>query len=187
DHLVYEAAPGASGTDSFSYQVYDAFGATGTGDIDIAIIAPPDSLSAPNAVPDSVSIRPGKLAQLDVTANDSDPQGSAIEVSENLIDVPAELNAKVVDGRYLQVVAPATEGSFSLRYELTNGRGGSSTTFVLVQVDADAPLTPPFASDVALTLAQIAGKKSLKVDLFDGYAFNPGGSNDDLTVSLEGP
>src|SRR5690606_41896884 len=50
-----------------------------------------------------------------------------------------------------------------------------------------APLTPPFASDVALTLAQIAGKKSLKVDLFDGYAFNPGGSNDELTVSLEGP
>jgi hypothetical protein len=187
DHLVYEAAPGASGTDSFSYQVYDAFGATGTGDIDIAIIAPPDALSAPNAVPDSVSIRPGKLAQLDVTANDSDPQGSAIEVSETLIDVPDELDAKVVDGQYLQLVAPATEGSFSLRYELTNDRGGSSTTFVLVQVDADAPLTPPFASDVALTLAQIAGKKSVEVDLFDGYAFNPGGSNDDLDVSLQGP
>src|SRR5690606_21105605 len=32
DHLVYEAAPGASGTDSFSYQVYDAFGATATGE-----------------------------------------------------------------------------------------------------------------------------------------------------------
>src|SRR5690606_37411659 len=80
DHLVYEAVPGVSGTDSFSYQVYDAFGATGTGDIDIAVIDPPDAPSAPNAVPDSVAVRPGKLAQLDVTANDSDPQGSAIEV-----------------------------------------------------------------------------------------------------------
>jgi hypothetical protein len=187
DYLVYEAAPGGSGTDSFTYQVYDAFGATGTGDIDIAVIPPPDALSAPNAVPDSVAVRPGRIAQVDLTANDSDPQGSAIEVSEELIDVPGELDATVVDGRYLQLVAPTVEGSFSLRYELTNARGGSATTFVLIQVAADAPLTPPHATDVGLTLAQIAGKKSLEVDLFDGYAFNPAGPNSVLELVLDGP
>ena len=187
DHLVYQAAPGGSGTDSFSYQVYDAFGATGTGDIDIAVIPPPDTPSAPNAVPDSVAVRPGKIAQIDLTVNDSDPQGAALEVSDELIDVPRELEATVVDGRYLQLVAPAVEGSYSLRYELRNARGGSATTFVLVQVAADAPLTPPQTSDVALTLAEIAGKERLDVDLFDGYAFNPGGPNSRLVLTLEGP
>jgi len=186
-HLVYEAFPGASGTDSFSYQVYDTFGATGTGDIDIAVIPPPDAASAPNAVPDSVAVRPGRVAQLDVTANDSDPQGASIEVSDALIDVPPAIGAEVVDGRYLKIEAPDAEGSYALRYELTNARGGSSTTFVLIQVSADAPLAPPHATDVALTLAQIAGKDEVEVDLFDGYAFNPAGGNDELVLSLEGP
>ncbi|MBU4133696.1 hypothetical protein KKH42_00075, partial [bacterium] len=33
----------------------------------------------------------------------------------------------------------------------------------------------------------IAGEESITVDLFDGYAFNPAGRTEDLTVTLEGP
>ncbi|WP_167051562.1 Ig-like domain-containing protein [Salinibacterium sp. ZJ77] len=186
-HLVYQAAPGVAGTDSFTYQVFDTFGATATGDLDIAVIPPPNSLSAPNAVPDSVAIRPGRVAQVDLTANDSDPQGSPIEVSEQLVEVPAGIDVTVVDGRYLLVVAPPTPQAFSVRYELTNDRGGRAVTYVLVEVSEDAPLTPPVARDVVLSLAEIAGEETLDVDVFDGHAFNPGGANEALALTLEGP
>ncbi|AYF98513.1 Ig-like domain-containing protein [Protaetiibacter intestinalis] len=187
DFFEYTASPAASGTDTFSYQVYDTFGATGTAEIRIAVIPQPDEPGNPSAVPDSVSVRPGKIAQVDLTLNDSDPQGSPISVSEDLIDVPKGIEAEVVGHRYLVLTAPKEEGSFSLRYTLTNGTGGSAVTYVLVQVTPTAPLLPPSADDLALTLKDIAGKKSVTVDIFDGSAFNPAGSNDALEVSLEGP
>lgn len=187
DYLIYTASPAATGTDTFSYQVYDAFGETGNAEIRIAVIPKPDQLSNPSAVPDSVSVRPGRIAQVDLRANDSDPQGSPIKVEPDLIDLPDDIDAKIVGGRYLVLTAPEIERSFSLRYTLSNDLGGTAVTYVLVQVTPDAPLLPPSADDLALSLKEIAGKSSVTVDIFDGSAFNPSGTNDDLVVSLEGP
>ncbi|RQP08986.1 MAG: tandem-95 repeat protein [Microbacteriaceae bacterium] len=187
DYLVYTAFPGMSGTDAFSYQVYDAFGKTGTADIRIAVIAPPESMQNPSAVPDSVSVRPGKIAQVDLTANDSDPQSSRISVDEELIEVPEGIEAEVVDGRFLVLKAPDEETTFAIRYRLTNALGGSSQSYAMVQVTPDAPLMPPIATDLAIAMKEIAGKTSVTVDIFDGSAYNPSGRNADLVVSLEGP
>ncbi|PZQ90807.1 MAG: hypothetical protein DI534_06370 [Leifsonia xyli] len=185
--IRYTAAQSVSGTDEFDYQVYDAYGKTGTAKVRIAVIPPPGQLMNPNPVPDSISVRPGRIAQIDLTANDSDPQGSPIRVAPELIDVPPGVEAKVVDKKYLVLKAPAAEGAFALRYTLLNALGGSQKSYVQVQVSKDAPLLPPSASDLTLTLKQIAGKKSVTVDVFDGSAFNPSGSNSELVVSLEGP
>ena len=187
DYFFYEASSAASGTDTFSYEVYDAFGATGVGEIKIAVIPEPDELQEPSALPDSVSIRPGRTAQVHLTLNDSDPQGAPIKVSEELIDVPEGINAKVVGQHYLVIEAPETEQSFSLRYELTNNRGGSVMSYVLVQVTPDAPLLPPSATDIPILIKEIAGEESITVDVFDGFAFNPAGPNEDLVVTVEGP
>lgn len=187
DYFIYEASPAGAGTDEFSYQVYDALGATGTASIKIAVIPEPAELQPPSAVPDSVSVRPGRVAQVDLLANDSDPQGAPIKVSDELIDVPDGIQAEVVDRRYLVLTAPETEQSFSLRYELTNNRGGTALSYVLVQVTPDAPLLPPTADDVPIQTKEIAGEESITIDLFDGYAFNPAGRTEDLVVTLEGP
>jgi large repetitive protein len=187
DFFVYEAGETAVGTDTFRYQVYDAFGATGDAEVRIAVIPQPDSTRNPNAVPDSVSVRPGRISQVDLLANDSDPQGAEIKASEDLLDVPDGIDARIVDRQYLVLTAPDTEQSFSLRYEITNDRGGQDIGYVLVQVTEDAPLLPPTASDIALDLADIAAQTSVDVDIFDGYAFNPSGPNADLVVSIEGP
>lgn len=185
--FVYEAARGLYGTDSFTYEVYDAFGATGVGEIKIAVIPEPAVSQDPIAVPDNVSVRPGRLAQVDLMANDSDPQGAPIKVSDELIDVPEDVTASVVDSRYLLLEAPDAERSFSLRYELTNDRGGRNVSYVLVQVTPDAPLLPPTAQDYAIETKDIAGQKSIEINLFDGSVFNPGGRTEDLIVELEGP
>ena len=187
DYFIYEASPASAGTDVFSYEVYDAFGATGVGEIKIAVIPEPDELQEPTAVPDNVSIRPGRIAQVDLLANDSDPQGAPIKVSEELVDVPDGIAAEVVDRRYLVVEAPDTEQSFSLRYELSNDRGGSVMSYVLVQVTPDAPLLPPSADDISIATKDIAGERSVTVDIFDGFAFNPSGHTEDLVVAVDGP
>lgn len=186
-HFVYEAAETTAGTDTFRYQVVDAFGAVGDAEVRIAVIPQPDSTSNPSAVPDSVSVRPGRVSQLDLLANDSDPQGAEIRASDTLLDVPDGIDAEVVDARYLVLTAPDSEQSFSLRYEVTNDRGGRDIGYVLVQVSEDAPLLPPTATDVSVERAEIAGEESVEVDIFDGYAFNPSGPNDALAVTLEGP
>lgn len=187
DYFYYEASSAASGTDKFSYEVYDAFGATGVGEIKIAVIPEPDELQEPSALPDSVSIRPGRLAQVDLMLNDSDPQGAPIKVSKDLVDVPEGIDARVVGRQYLVIEAPDTEQSFSLRYELTNDRGGATMSYVLVKVTPDAPLLPPSASDIPILTKDIAGEKSITVDVFDGFSFNPSGPNEDMVVSVEGP
>ncbi|WP_167051563.1 Ig-like domain-containing protein [Salinibacterium sp. ZJ77] len=187
DFIRYTSATGLSGTDTFSYQVYDTFGATGVAEIKVAVIPPPDSLSNPNAVPDSVSVRPGRIAQVDLRANDSDPQGLPIKVEPELLDVPEGIEAEVVGGQYLVLAAPETERSFSLRYTLTNDAGGSDVTYVLIQVTPDAPLLPPSAKDIYVSLKEIAGKSSATVDIFDGHAFNPSGPNAALEIALDGP
>jgi hypothetical protein len=187
DYFYYEASPAASGTDVFTYEVYDAFGATGVGEIKIAVIPEPDELQEPTAVPDSVSIRPGRVAQVDLMANDSDPQGAPIKVSEELTDVPEGVDAEVLEKRFLVVEAPQEEQSFTIRYELSNDRGGSVMSYVLVQVTEDAPLLPPTATDVPILTKDIAGEETFTVDVLDGYAFNPSGPNSDLVVTVEGP
>lgn len=187
DWFVYEASTVGAGTDEFSYQVYDALGATGTATVKIAVIPEPSELQNPSAVPDSVSIRPGRTAQVDLLVNDSDPQGAPIKVSETLLDVPDGIVAEVVDRRYLVIEAPETEQSFSLRYEVTNDRGGSAISYVLVQVTPDAPLLSPSADDLAIPTSDVAGVATVEVDLFAGSAFNPAGRTEDLIVTLEGP
>jgi len=187
DYFIYESSPAAAGTDTFTYEVYDAFGATGTADIRIAVIPEPAELREPTAVPDSVSIRPSRTAQVDLTLNDSDPQSAPIKVSEQLVDVPEGIEAEVVDKRYLVITAPETEQSFTLRYELTNDRGGKTMSYVLVQVTPDAPLLPPSAEDLPILVKDIAGKQTITVNVLDGSAFNPSGRTEDLVVSLDGP
>lgn len=187
DFFVYHSSAAASGTDSFTYKVFDAFGATGDGEIKIAVIPPPKSLSNPIASPDSISVRPGRVAQVDLTANDSDPQGAPIKVSKKLIDVPHGIDASVVKGRFLVLTAPDSEQSFSMRYELTNNRGGKSVSYVLVKVTKDAPILPPTAEDISILPKTIAGKQTTTVDVFDGHAFNPSGRTEDLAVTVEGP
>ena len=187
DYFIYESSEAAAGTDVFSYEVYDAFGATGTAEIKIAVIPPPTEMQQPNAVPDAVAVRPGRIAQVDLLNNDSDPQGSPIKVSKELVDVPEGIDAEVVGRRYLVLTAPDTEQSFSLRYELTNALGGKTMSYVLVQVTPDAPILPPTAEDIPILQKDIAGKKNYTVDVFDGNAFNPSGPTKDLVVSVEGP
>lgn len=185
DYFVYQAGADSAGTDRFTYQVMDSYGATAIGSIEIGVVPRAGNSLPPVAVNDSVSIRPGRVASVDVLVNDSDPNGYSIKVDPKALNVPKGIKASVVDNRVV-VQAPTTEGPFAINYTLTNGHGGTATAVLNVLVTKDAPPQFPTAIDHVLQAKEIAGKKSVPVDVFDG-AQNPGGLVKDLVVSLLGP
>lgn len=184
DYFVYQAYPDSAGTDSFTYQVMDSYGATALGSISIGVVPRLGSALQPTAVNDAISMRPERVASVEVLANDSDPNGYPIRVASEL-DVPEGISASVVDNRVV-VESSEVEGPFAIGYTLTNGHGGTAAAVINVLVSVDAPPQYPTAIDHVLQQKDIAGKTSVAVDVLYG-AQNPGGRISDLVVGVVGP
>jgi hypothetical protein len=185
DYFVYRAGGDSADTDRFTYQVIDAYGATAIGSIQIGVVPRSGSSLPPVAVNDAISLRPDRVASVDVLANDSDPNGYAIQVDPKTLVVPKGITAKVVDNRVV-VEASDEEGPFAIDYTLTNGHGGTATAVINLLVSEDAPPQYPTAIDHVLQAKDIAGKTTVPVNVLDG-AQNPGGRVKDLVVAVLGP
>ncbi|MDP9026357.1 MAG: Ig-like domain-containing protein, partial [Actinomycetota bacterium] len=183
--FVYTADAGSAGTDTFTYVVEDSYGAQAIGTISIGVIPRPASSQPPNAVDDAIEIQPGRVATVGVLLNDSDPSGYTIALDKKLVEVDQGITA-TVDGSKIVVQAPKTEGTYSIRYRITNGHGGDDTAFLQVKVTKDAKPLYPTALDHYVGVQEVAGKNSVAVPL-DNLIANPGGRDNDLKISLEGP
>ncbi|WP_213815753.1 Ig-like domain-containing protein [Glaciihabitans sp. dw_435] len=183
--FVYEAFEGVAGTDTFSYEVQDTYGAKATGSIVVGIIPRGDLNAQPNAVNDAIEMRPGKTASVQVLLNDSDPNGFGISLEPKLLDVDSVLDASV-DGEKVIVTAPETEGGYVLRYQISNGHGGSATAFVQVKVTKNARIVPPTATDYYVLDTEIKGTDPVVVDV-QKLINNPSGLDSDLLITSVGP
>ncbi|MBD8659253.1 tandem-95 repeat protein [Frigoribacterium sp. CFBP 8754] len=173
DYVQYQANASAAGTDEFTYTVVDGLGARATGKLRIGIAARADGSRNPVAVADVVTMRPGGTVTVRVLENDSDPDGGALTVTQVQASDEAT-TAEVVDGSLVEVTPPRAEGSYGLVYTVENAQGGSSSSFVTVTVDADAPLNRPTASDTVLDLADISGRESVDVAVLANVFFADG-------------
>ncbi|WP_285025064.1 Ig-like domain-containing protein [Plantibacter sp. ME-Dv--P-122b] len=182
--FVYEAAPDSSGTDTFQYRVKDTYGAVAVGTIKIGVIGRPEVDGQPNAVDDYIEVLPGKVASVPVLSNDSDPNGYKLKLEPKLLSVDDGLTAEVSKSRVV-IEVPEEEAFFTVRYQITNGKGGIDSAYIQVKVTKDAKPQFPEADDHVLEDADIVGKKTIDIDVLDG-AQNPGGLIDDLQPSLEG-
>ncbi|ANJ26698.1 hypothetical protein ATC03_08220 [Agromyces aureus] len=183
--LTYEASQGSAGTDTFTYEVRDAYGATAVGTIRIGVIPRPVVQLPPTAVDDSIEMKPGRTASVEVLLNDSDPSGYSLRV-ESLPDVDEGLEAEIRDLRRVIVKAPEQEGAYTIRYEISNGHGGADAAFLQVAVTDDAVILPPTAEDQVIEPEEVLDGEDVTVTpLAD--ATNPGGLVEDLVVTLEGP
>jgi hypothetical protein len=149
------------------------------------VIPRPATVLAPDAVDDQVAIRPGRVSSVPVLANDSDPNGYPITLSKKLLEVQSGLSA-VVQNDVIVVTAPKKVGSFSVRYQIDNGHGGSADAFLVVKVATDAPLNPPVAFDQSVDATKTIGKHTVVVDVLHD-AQNSGGLVSDLKVAAIGP
>ncbi|MEO7721074.1 MAG: Ig-like domain-containing protein [Pseudolysinimonas sp.] len=182
--FTYTADTVNAGTDSFTYEVVDSYGQSGTGTVRIGVIQRPAQTLEPVAVNDATAIRPNRVGTVPVLANDSDPNGYSLQVSPKLT-LPDGVKASVT-GNQIEVHAGVKSGSFVIGYTVTNGHGGVANANVAVTVSPTAPLQNPTAIDHPVAQKSIINKKTFNVDVRAGST-NPGGRIQDLVVSLSGP
>ncbi len=187
--IEYTAYPGSVGTDEFTYQVTDTLGATSTGVARVSI-APPGPPQPPLAVPDSMTVAPGRTAVVDVVANDIVAAGSRVTVS--LVAPPAGVRLRSETGP-IEVDAPRTADGRSVEvvYRLTDGLESTQTTLTLHTQEGYN--NPPVVSDA---FGAVGDGRSVTADVLsagpvvDGAvsgsssgAYDPDGPFDDLVVA----
>ncbi len=172
DFFSYSAGDYNAGTDSFTYTVVDALGARATGTVRIGISPRTAGASNPVAIEDLVVTRPGKTVSIQALANDSDPNGSALSIESvepNSPDIVAE-----IDGELVKVTPPSTPGRYGLVYTIQNSVGGTSSSFIVVEVDPDARPAYPIARDTVLSLSDVSDRDTVVVDVLRNVFFADG-------------
>jgi YD repeat-containing protein len=90
----------------------------------------------PVAVADSAGINASAYVDIQVRANDSDPDGDPITVSAVSAVSGGGTAAILGGGAYVRYTAPASGGTKTFTYTLSDGRGGSASAMVTINVTA---------------------------------------------------
>jgi hypothetical protein len=186
--FTYEAFPGSSGVDSFTYRVRDHLGKESTATIRVGIAPAQMVNQAPFAVKDAVVVRPGREVAVAVMANDSDPEGDKITlVSEENggLEVPKidGLSARVSGDRVL-VQVPDRALETSLQYTIRDARGATASAVLQITVDEDVPLLAPIARDDRVVSEDVAeGGLTAEIDILKNDE-DPDGTTEALDLEL---
>ena len=136
--LTYTPDEGFDGEDTITYTVEDPSGESSTATVDVTVV---DSNADPIANEDSATVDEDGVVEIDVLANDSDPDGNPIS-----LDSASAENGEVVigeDGVLIYSPDPDFNGSDTITYQISDGEGGIATGTVTVTVNPvnDAPDT----------------------------------------------
>ncbi len=141
--VTYAPADGYSGSDRFAYTVSDGRGGIASASVTVTVTAQPNR--APAARDDSASTPAGQPVTIDVLANDSDPDGDALDVIA--MTQPAHGSVSQGDGGKLTYTPDAGfEGTDRFSYTISDGQGGSASAQVTITV-APPPNRDPVARD----------------------------------------
>ncbi|MFC7402989.1 Ig-like domain-containing protein [Citricoccus sp. GCM10030269] len=179
--IEYTATDGSSGTDTFTYVVEDRLGARATGTVMVGIAPVAQENTPPVAVNDSIRVRPDRPVAVDVLANDTDADGDELKFVDKL-EASEGSDAALVDGR-IQLTSPSEAGFATVRYTITDGRGGTDTGTLTVESDPNAPLRAPIARDDRVSFQETVDQDEVTVDILKNDE-DPDGTPDDLTVDL---
>ena len=185
--LEYTPSDDATGTDTFSYIVEDRLGVQGRARVRVGIAPPGSQNHNPTAVPDSVTVRPGREVSINVLSNDLDADGDAlfVDTDPSTVSVSDEAATVTVAEDLVTVKAPATNGVFVVAYQIEDGRGGRAQGQLTVTVDADAPLRAPIARDDVVPVSDLpSDSKPVSVAVLVNDE-DPDGTTAALTVSSD--
>lgn len=145
--VTYTPEPGFSGQDSFTYRVIDGRGGTGSATVRITVAMQPNRDPIAN---NDTATTIGAPVAINVLSNDSDPDGDPLSIVG--VTVPVSGGAVVVSG---DAVTYTPAGGFigidRFSYTISDGRGGTATAVVTVNVVAP-PNLPPVAVPDTYTL-----------------------------------
>ena len=125
--VVYIPDPDFSGVDTFTYQVCDPTGACDTATITVTV--DPDN-DPPVAIDDTATTVEDTPVNVTVLANDSDPEGDLLTVTQ-IVTAPTNGSAVInPDGTITYTPNPNFTGVDGFQYEISDGNGGTATAFV---------------------------------------------------------
>ena len=185
--LEYTPSDDATGTDTFSYIVEDRLGVQGRARVRVGIAPPGSQNHNPTAVPDSVTVRPGREVSVNVLSNDLDADGDTLSVNTDpsTVSVSDEAATVTVAEDLVTVKAPATNGVFVVAYQIEDGRGGRAQGQLTVTVDAEAPLRAPIARDDVVPVSDLpSDSKPVSVAVLVNDE-DPDGTTAELKVSSD--
>ncbi|MGN6519844.1 MAG: Ig-like domain-containing protein [Dokdonella sp.] len=150
--VVYRPVPGFSGVDTFTYTVDDGRGGSATATITVVVAAQPNRL--PIARDDAATAISAQPVLVDALANDSDADGDVLSLAS--VGAPQHGSATII-GTQLQYASVAGYvGADVFTYTISDGRGGSSTARVTLNVVAPPNRPPVAVDDVASTTFGVA-------------------------------
>lgn len=144
--LKYEP-PDAPGVYTFKYQAADPQGGTSEKTLVTVDVLGADSPNEPPvANPDAVRLPIGKPTMVDVRANDVDPDGDDLRVTE--VKAPSGVLATIRSQQLQITLQPGATDLSVVTYTLSDGMTGHDRTghVLVVRVDDTAPNRPPVAN-----------------------------------------
>lgn len=178
--MTFSGTPASGDTGTLSVRLVASDGTLSAVDMfDVTVQA---GNAAPDAVDDSATMQEHAVALVDVTGNDSDPDGDAISLSR-LVSHSDNATVSVVNGK-IEVqytgadIAAGSSDQVNVVYEITDSHGKTDTATLTVTVNGqdDHKNSAPVANDDMLNLA--AGVITALVDVKandsdpDGDAFD---------------
>jgi large repetitive protein len=180
DTISYQSYPDSAGTDTFTYQVTDPYGLTGTAQVRIAVL-PPGPPQPPVATDVVLNAPPGASLHWNVVNGDFVAPGDSVTVeplSKTNKTVPAGVSLKG-DYVYLKVPASPSDPPVEFAYGITDG-STPSLAQVIVHAVTGAQI-PPIANN-AVAPQPPAGAGSVTVNVLKNDD-DPVGSPADLKIS----
>ena len=154
--IEYTPNSDASGTDVFTYTVEDRLGRQAKARVRVGVAPPSELNHNPVALPDVIQARPSRTIEVNVLSNDVDPDGDTLKLREGSLESSnSQVQASVVSATSVSLTTPAEENPFVVTYVVEDGRGGSATGQLTVNVAADAPLMAPIARDDLVSLSDM--------------------------------
>ena len=123
--ISYTPTPGFTGQDTFSYTIADGKGANSIAQVTVTVQAPN---RFPVAVDDRYTVPASRDSLLNVLANDSDPDGDALNILS--FGQPNTGSISQGDNGYLIFTPQGGFTSTSFSYTLSDGKGGTAAATV---------------------------------------------------------
>ncbi|MCL2515105.1 MAG: Ig-like domain-containing protein, partial [Microbacteriaceae bacterium] len=193
--IIYTAAPGGEGQQSFSYEVRDSEGETGQGTVMVGVLKNAQTDPAPVTYSDYVQVKAGAGNRVVVqpTDNDIDPNGGALTLGAVTPDVPsgsaqyAALAGAIISKSGGEVVIRATPRPRTLTYvySVTNAQGDVSEGLIVVDVVSGDVPDWPVAVDTVVD-AQSRSRLAEGIDVLAGKVSWGAGEVGALTLSVPG-
>jgi hypothetical protein len=133
DNMLSYTAPAEADTDIVTYRVGDAGGNVSTGTVTVTVTVPVAD-RPPLAGADVATVMAGGTVEIDVLANDTDPEGGPLTVTAAAAETGS---VSVTGGGMLSYTAPAGfAGQDQITYEVSDAGGNVATGVATVTVEA---------------------------------------------------